>query len=258
MDARSQAIRKLLSMAAERFGEPGIADMPFTIHDRGNENPNVRVYSMCYRSDRPSLKRMCGPDWTFVHWPECNITSYEETRDEVIKAGESEPSVEKACWFGNANSPTKDVIEHITRPKLVEIGEANSDVMDIRHVFPPLPAQHPEYRAMPDLVREYRAIIDIGGNGYSGRIKWLLHSRRALIMIGRGYVEYFHDDLKPWVHYIPARQDLSDIESRVRWTLNNPRTTAWIAENAFRFATSHFREERLLDRVREVWKAMKQ
>lgn len=91
---RNEAIRSLLDAAANRHGEPGIREMPFTVDDRGNQNPESRVYSMCYDRRRPELKRMCGPDWTFVHWRDANIECYKKTRDEVIKAGESEPKTD--------------------------------------------------------------------------------------------------------------------------------------------------------------------
>lgn len=257
MSARVEAIKRLFDRAARMFGEDGIRHMPINTLDRGNEDEATKVYSMCYRTDQPSLLRFCGPDWTFVFWPECNIPSYEETRDEVIKAGETTPKTEKACWFGNMNSPTKGVAEHITRPRLVQIGKQNPEIMDVRHVFPPLPAHHPEYRSMPDLVREYRAIIDIGGNGYSGRIKWLLFSRRPILMVQRMHVEYFHHELKPWEHYVPVRMDLSDIVEKVNWTLENGKEAREMSERALSFALENFTEERLLERVRDVWVAMK-
>lgn len=253
MNPRVEALKRLLNKAADKYGMPGIKGMPLNTLDRGNEDPKVRVYSMCYRADAPSLKPMCGPDWTFVHWPESNIECYKKTREEVIAAGEKEPATEKACWFGNARSPLKDVIEHVTRPRLVRIGEENKDIMDVRHVFPPLPAHHKDYKSMPDLVRQYRAIIDIGGNGYSGRIKWLLFSGRPLIMVDRLYIEYFHEDLKPWEHYIPAKMDLSDIVEKVRWTLEHKEKAAQIAAGARNFAMENFTEDRLLARVRDVW-----
>jgi hypothetical protein len=257
MNPRVDALKKLIGKAADKYNMPGMRGMPLNTLDRGNEDANARVYSMCYDRRKPELKKMCGPDWTFVHWPESGIACYKAMREEVIAAGGSDPRTEKACWFGNMNSPLKDVIEHVTRPRLVRIGEENTDIMEAKHVFPPLPAHHKDYRSMPDLVREYRAMIDIGGNGYSGRIKWLLFSRRPLVMVDRFYVEYFHDELKPWEHYVPVRMDLSDLVEKVWWTLVNKREAGEIAERALKFALENLPEDRLLARVKEVWTSVR-
>lgn len=253
---RVDALNELISKAADKYKMPEMLKMPLNTQDRGNEDPNARVYSMCYDRRRPELKPMCGPDWTFVRWPDSNIPCYEATRNEVMAAGGAEPKTEKACWFGNMNSPLNDAVEYLTRPRLVRIGGENTDIMEVRHVYPPLPAHHPDYRSMPDLVREYRAMIDIGGNGYSGRIKWLLFSRRPIVMVDRFYVEYFHDDLRPWEHYIPVRMDLSDLVEKVRWTLGHKEEAREMAERALSFAMENFTEDRLLARVKEVWKKM--
>lgn len=256
MNSRVEAIKALLSRAADRYGEPRIKDVPINITDRGNNDPNSKVYSMCYDTRQPEFKKYCGPDWTFVYWPECNIESYEKTRDEIIEAGLAEPTIDKAMWYGNMNSPLKDVPESITRPNMVAIGEKNKEIMNVRHVFPPLPFADPKYRSMPELIRGHRALIDIGGNGYSGRIKWLLFSRRPIIMVERFFVEYFHHDLKPWEHYVPVRMDLADLVEKTKWVLENRNEGNKIADNAFKFAMNNFSEKKLLERIWKVCQAL--
>jgi hypothetical protein len=35
------------------------------------------------------------------------------------------------------------------------------------------------------------------------------------------YYEHFYKDLKPWVHYIPFQRDLSDLEEKLKWAIDN-------------------------------------
>jgi hypothetical protein len=35
--------------------------------DRGNQNENHKIYSMCYNKNIPNLKKYCDPDWVFYH-----------------------------------------------------------------------------------------------------------------------------------------------------------------------------------------------
>lgn len=253
---REECLMRLLRAAARKYGEPEIARMPIDTNDRGNRSERRKVYSMAYEVSKPQLKRLCGPDWTFVSWGVANIDSYASTRDDIILSSEKEPELDKAGWMGNIRSPREDAPESRTRPLLLEVAAANPEIMEATHVFPPSP-RNPSYMPMDALVRRYRALIDLGGQGYSGRLKYLLFSRRPVIMAERNFVEYFHDDLRPWIHFVPAKMDLSDIVEKVRWTLDNKKEAREIAENALNFAAESFKEERLLERVRDVWEAMK-
>ena len=256
MNAREEAITKLLNEAAELFNEPDIRKIRFDTTDRGNEDPNRRIYSMAYDIRKPELKQMCGPDWTFVHWPGANISSFRKEVEEINKAGNSIPELNKAGWSGNINSARPAVPEHKTRPLMKSMANESPDIMEVNHVYPPLPQKHKEYMSMADMVRKYSTLIDIGGNGYSGRIKYLLFSLRPLIMVDRFYIEYFHDDLKPWEHYIPVRMDLSDLVEKARWTLDNRGEANRMAERAFRFALDAFQEREVLNQVAKVWRKL--
>ena len=35
------------------------------------------------------------------------------------------------------------------------------------------------------------------------------------------YYEHFYSDLKPFVHYIPIKYDLSDLVEKINWAINN-------------------------------------
>jgi Glycosyl transferase family 90 len=68
--------------------------------------------------------------------------------------------------------------------------------------------------------QQYVAIMDMDGNSWSSRFSTLLCYNSVVIKVEPQYVEYFNQDLRPWVHYIPVKDDLSDLERNVDWALD--------------------------------------
>lgn len=235
----------------KKYGE-GFPRMAFNLEDKGSRGwPQAREHSMAYPTDEPDRKEFCGPDWTFWHWPSSRIENSMETFRMVAEAGLSEPPVDKVAWFGNMHSAGPETQERRTRTMLVEhFGRVHPDSFDCFHINT-VAGQH-HYMSLPDMTRKYRYLIDVGGSGYSGRTKFLMFSGRPLLFVERRYIEYFQDDLKPWVHYIPVREDLSDLLDRLGWMRDNDSKALEIARNARDFAVENFTMDKVLERIRYV------
>lgn len=253
-DERAVALEQL-------FEGAGAAGAPrFNVRDRGTRGDVAAgrsEYSMCYRRDIPELRDFCGPDWTFVHWPSAGVAAFERTRDDIVEASRTEPQKPGiAGWIGHVHlrewgQCDEDVNERETRPKLLALSKGElAGKLEVTHVSAKDP---PSLRVpMPQLVRTYGILVDIGGIGYSGRLKYLLFSGRPLLLVDRAYVEYFHEDLKPYVHFVPVRADLQDLGERIDWVRAHPEEAAAIAQRASDFARTRFAYASVLKRVREV------
>ena len=44
--------------------------------------------------------------------------------------------------------------------------------------------------------------------------------------------DYIHDIIKPWVHYIPVREDLMDLKERYDWAESHPEEARGMSERA--------------------------
>ena len=53
-----------------------------------------------------------------------------------------------------------------------------------------------------------------------------------LFLQEREFEEWFYQYLVPYVHFIPLRNDLSDLEEKYNWAVNNPNEADKIARNA--------------------------
>lgn len=167
------------------------------------------------------------PCFSFHKWEEAEIPDYERTVREIMAAGNEAPCLLKAGWIGNLDT-------HTNRKRLFGIGQDNKDIMDITAMS--WHNGHPIYMSHADLVRKYSVLIDVEGRGYSGRVKFLLWSQRPLILADRPDKEFYYEHLVPWKHYIPAQRNLSDIEEKVRWCLDNRDAAHAIAKNALEFS----------------------
>jgi hypothetical protein len=86
----------------------------------------------------------------------------------------------------------------------------------------------------------FKAVIDIGGNSDSwthGLFLSLLGGSCVVrIESERGFSQWYHDRLLPWVHYVPVRSDLSDLEAAVDWIFANDAGAREIGEAGCAFA----------------------
>ena len=100
-----------------------------------------------------------------------------------------------------------------------------------------------KYISTIDLVKKYSILIDIEGCGYSGRLKHLLWSHRPVLLVDRIHKEYFFEYLKEWEHYIPVKNDLSDLIEKTKWCMENYDKATVIAENAYQFSKLYLTRE---------------
>lgn len=64
----------------------------------------------------------------------------------------------------------------------------------------------------------YKYLMDIDGNSNGWeRCFWALLSNSVLFKQKSPYSQWFYKALKPWIHYVPIKRDLSDLKERVTW-----------------------------------------
>lgn len=259
MNERESAMKYLFNKCATKYNDKNIKKIKPNCSDRGNENTSLKEYSMCFNKNFSEFEDYCGPDWTFYNWPSANIQSFMNITKKIAETGNEKYIIDKIGWYGNIFSPLQDVIENKTRVLLKNIGDSNKDKFDIIHMSPEngkINEKINNYIPMYDLTK-YKFLIDIGGNGYSGRLKYLLFAKRPILLVDRVYIEYFHILLEPYVHYIPIKQDLSDIYDVLDWIDNNYDECIKIANNAYNFAVENFTEEKILERIFYVYNNLK-
>ena len=93
----------------------------------------------------------------------------------------------------------------------------------------------------------YKYLIDIRGFGWTDRVKLLLAMGRPLLMVERPFIEYYFDRLVPMTHYVPIKEDLSDLIDKIDYLDMNPDTYNYIVQNALKFTIENFKKEMVLE-----------
>lgn len=214
------------------------------IHTGDYENNN-NYYTYSKQSNYNNLI----PDFNFHSWPQVGINDYEKFVKEIDNAGLKNYEINKVGWIGNTKT-------NIMRKKLLEIGDNNKELFDIFDMFwiqsKNVNLNSSKYISTPELVQKYSILIDIEGNGYSGRLKHLLWSHRPLLLVDRPHKEFFFEFLKEWEHYIPVKRDLSDLIEKTKWCLDNYDKALIIAENAFQFSKLYLTRDACYDKWNNI------
>lgn len=103
--------------------------------------------------------------------------------------------------------------------------------------------------------QKYRAILDMDGNSWSSRFSDLLCFNSVVVKVEPQFVEYFHAELKPWVHYIPVRYDLSDLNAQAAWALDgaNDAAVRAIVAAANQWCSTRLLPDELARDVLDLW-----
>ena len=85
-------------------------------------------------------------------------------------------------------------------------------------------------------LQEYKIIISLEGNDVSSGLKWILLSKSVVLMPSPKYTSWaMEEELIPWVHYVPIKEDGTDAESKVRWVLEHDEEALRISERGTLF-----------------------
>lgn len=91
----------------------------------------------------------------------------------------------------------------------------------------------------------YKYQLNVDGTVAAYRLPYLLAGDAVVFKQESEYYEHFYSELEPWVHYIPFKRDLSDIEERLLWAKANDEKARNIALAGQRYARDNLTSERL-------------
>jgi hypothetical protein len=179
------------------------------------------------------------PDFQFSSWLKFNYASHSR---EVRLAGLNTPFINKACWRGLARP------KHSNRALLCEMSKRYPDYIDAKHTG--AKKNKKDYLSMPDMVSQYKYLIDTQAHGFSGRLKYLMNSNRLVFVQDRFYRTFTEDSLKPFEHYVPVKYDFSDLIEKIQWAENHPKESETINKNMFEFSSKNLS----VNAINKKWK----
>lgn len=91
------------------------------------------------------------------------------------------------------------------------------------------------HTSMKDQLK-FKYILSIEGNDVATGLKWQMLSNSVVFMAKPTVVSFFMEDLLvPFVHYVPLKDDLSNLVDMVEWARENDEMCKWISDQATKF-----------------------
>ncbi|ABF82065.1 hypothetical protein MIV035R [Invertebrate iridescent virus 3] len=109
-------------------------------------------------------------------------------------------------------------------------------------------------RLSPHQQSQYKFIVHVEGHVSAFRLSLELGMKSCILLVQslHGWKMWYSDLLKPWVHYVPVRPDLSDLFDRIEWCRANDAQCRAMAENAYQFYRTHLDKESILDHLQHT------
>jgi hypothetical protein len=102
------------------------------------------------------------------------------------------------------------------------------------------------YIPMEDQAK-YKYILNIDGSVTAYRLAIELSYNSCILKVKSEYFTWYSHLLKEYEHYIPIKEDLSDLAEKIKWCKNNDDKCKKIAINSKKFFEKYFKKKILLD-----------
>lgn len=104
---------------------------------------------------------------------------------------------------------------------------------------------------------EYKYIIHIDGHVSAYRLSYELSLNSVILLVKSKWNTWFSNLLVPFVHYIPVKEDLSDLIEQIKWCRNNNTICENIVYNAKCFYNKYLAKDSIFDYFQKLFIEMK-
>lgn len=150
-----------------------------------------------------------------------------------------ENKIAKFFWRGSATGGNYGVnnINNLPRLKLVVLAKLYPNIVDAQLVNPIYQDDYSgkKLKKVIDLLFDseeqkvseiehlnYKYLLSLDGNSATGtRVPWIMLSNSILIKQESRKIEWFYPALKPYIHYIPLKKDLTNFAELYAWLEKN-------------------------------------
>ncbi len=98
----------------------------------------------------------------------------------------------------------------------------------------------------------YKYLIDIRGRSWTDRIKILLQLGRPVLIVDRPYKEWYFERMVPMEHYVPIKEDLSDLIPKLEYLEAHPEVYEKIVRSTKKFVKNNLIGEPVLKYLRDL------
>ena len=100
---------------------------------------------------------------------------------------------------------------------------------------------------------KYKYIIHIDGHVSAYRLSYELSMNSVILIVKSEWKLWYSDLLKPYIHYIPIKEDLSDLIDIIKWCRKNDEKCKEIANNALKFYEKYLNKDGIFDYLQKLF-----
>lgn len=106
--------------------------------------------------------------------------------------------------------------------------------------------------SLEEQCEKYKYILHIDGFVAAWRLAKEMLLMSVILKVESEWIEHYYHLLKPWIHYIPVKKDLSDLIDIIIWCNDHENECQQIALNAYNFAVEYMTEENMYDYLENI------
>ena len=212
-------------------------------------------FDFAFSSHNVRCMEVLLPDYIFNAWPEVGQYEFDANNEYVARVGETPPARNKCGWAGSRTHEQRRIMLDIMaqHPETFETfipGDVTND------------ASRMSFR---DQILQWSCLVDVRGNGYSGRIPTLFHTGRAVLFVERVVRSWAGNMLntsdnhrsfapfQPFVHFVPVKADMSDLVEKATWLTTHPTEAAAIGHAGQALARQYFTHANAVEVIRQAF-----
>ncbi|XP_038224580.1 protein O-glucosyltransferase 1 isoform X3 [Dermochelys coriacea] len=213
--------------------------------------PVIPVFSFSKTSEYHDIMY---PAWTFWEggpavWPiyPTGLGRWDLMREDLRRSAEKWPwkkKISKGYFRGSRTSPERDPLIVLSRenPELFDAEYTKNQAWKSEKslFFLKDTLGKPPAKEIPLVDHcKYKYLFNFRGVAASFRFKHLFLCGSLVFHVGEEWLEFFYPQLKPWVHYIPVKPDLSDVRELLQFVKENDDVAQEISERGHQFIMDH-------------------
>jgi len=150
------------------------------------------------------------PDPHSFKWPQIGVNDYQSYCQEIKNNSLNYPIKKSAIWRGGiSQNPIREfIVNNCNKSKndIFDLEESNVGEKNFLHM---------------NALSIWACLIDMPGRGFSGRLKYLLHAHRPIIVFEREDWDALTINLEPGIHYISCSADFQIFTYKVNQIINS-------------------------------------
>lgn len=190
------------------------------------------------------------------------LAGYGKLREMIPAANKKIPwdkKIAKTFWRGSTTGGSLTLAnwDRLARSQLVLLSLLHPEELDARfHKVVQCDSEVPKLMKAKGMVSasvsrpdhlKYKYLVDVDGNSCSyERYFWLLLSNSLVLKQVTPNIQWYYGGLEPYKHYLPIREDLSDLMEKIEWARHHDAEAKQMAENATQFAERELSPENTL------------